>query len=406
MAAYLYRALHPDGAEATGQLEAPSRQEALRRLDLQGLNPLELTAAPAAASARRGLRLWPRRGVAAKVREDFIRQLSSLLAAGVPLARALHLLAYEVGSGDATQYWQGLHKDVLDGCSLAQAMERHPEAFPRVDVAMVRAGETGGFLDLVLKQIAAFQSRDRDLRGRVWGALLYPAILAVLSVAVLIFLMIFFIPRFQGIFTDFGGHLPPLTSAIVAISLGLKHYGLLALIGLTAVALVVQRWFATPAGRLWLEGAILKLPIIGDVAARFAMTRFCRMLGTLTHAGVPLINALHVARESLGNAILSGAVNDAVTRVQHGDRLGTSLATCPRLFPATVVAMITVAEQSGQLGAELVRLADDSEQELDRRLRTAVALAEPVLLFFMAAFVGTIVISMVLPIFAIQDYIK
>jgi len=130
------------------------------------------------------------------------------------------------------------------------------------------------------------------------------------------------------------------------------------------------------------------------------------MLGTLTHAGVPLINALRVARESLGNQILADAVDSAIHRVQQGDRLGASLATCPRLFPATVVAMVTVGEQAGRLGEELIRLGDDSEQELDRRLRAAVALAEPALLFVMAAFVGTIVVGMVLPIFAIQDYIK
>ncbi len=230
--------------------------------------------------------------------------------------------------------------------------------------------------------------------------------LATLCVAVLVFLMVFFIPRFQGIFSDFGAALPPLTRFIVSTSVKLQHYGIFIVLALTLVVALARRYLATERGQLRAEGLTLRLPVVGGLAARFAMTRFCRMLGTLTHAGVPLINALRVARESLGNRILADAVDVAISRVQHGDRLGASLATCPRLFPGAVVAMVTVGEQSGRLGEELIRLADDAEQELDRRLRAAVALAEPALLFVMAGFVGTIVVGMVLPIFAIQDYIK
>lgn len=405
MAAFAYKALRPDGTVTLGHVEAGGRQEALASLDRQGLRPLDLLEGTAATADVPG---WaPRReGVSARAREAFTRQLASLLAAGIPLAQALHLLSHEASERSGRKTWQAVHDDVVDGTSLAQAMGRYPEVFPQVYCAMVKAGETGGFLDVVLRQIADFQSRERELRSRVYGALIYPAVLAVLALAVIIFLMVFFIPRFQGIFSDFGAALPPLTRFIVAVSLLAQHYGLMVAVAGIAAVLLLRRYLVSTPGRRQAERLILRLPVVGALTARFAMVRFCRMLGTLTQAGVPLINALRVARESVANQILADAVGTTIERVQHGDRLGASLAGCPQLFPSTVVAMINVAEQSARLGPELVRLAEDTEQELDRQLRAAVALAEPAMLFVMAGVVGVIVVGMVLPIFAIQEYIK
>jgi type II secretory pathway component PulF len=404
MALFSYKALRADGSVMAGQLEAGGRQEALAALDRQGLRPFDLLEGAAVGAVNRPNGRPVR--VSARALEGFTRQLASLLAASVPLSQALSLLSRESADKAGRAQWRAIHDEVIDGTPLAQAMGRHPQVFPNVYCAMVKAGETGGFLDLVLRQIAEFQSLERELRSKVLGALIYPAVLAGLSVSVLVFLLVFFIPRFEGIFSDFGGALPPLTRGIVSASELLRRHGPVLLLGIGVGVLFLRRYLATVGGRRWREGVTLRLPLLGKVAARFAMTRFCRMLGTLVHAGVPLLNALRVARESLGNEILADAVTTAIERVQHGDRLGASLAACPRLFPASVVAMITVAEQTGRLDEELIRLANDTEKDLDRHLRAAVALAEPALLLVMAAFVGTIVVGMVLPIFAIQDYIK
>lgn len=407
MPAFQYRALRHDGGIGTGQIEAGGRQEALRALEQRGLRPLDLSpAAAATATAPAPAAPVRRKRVPARQLENFMRQLASLLAAGVPLAEGLHLLAAETPEPAARAAWQELRERVMDGTALADAMAMQPQVFPRVHVAMVQAGETGGFLDLVLRQIADFQSRDRDLRGRVLAALVYPAVLLVLCAGVMVFLMIFFIPRFQGVFADFGGNLPPLTVAIIATSMTLKRYGLFVLLGVVAAGGWLRRYLATPEGRWQYEQQLLRLPLTGKVAARFAMTRFTRMLGTLTRSGVPLITALRVARESLGNEVLGAAVDTAIREVQHGGRLGSSLGQCVVLFPASTVAMISVAEQSGRLDEELIRIADESETELDRQLRTAVSLAEPAMLLVMALFIGTIVIGMLLPIFTLQDYIK
>jgi len=289
---------------------------------------------------------------------------------------------------------------------LADAMAKSPETFPRVYTAMVQAGETGGFLDLVLAQIADFQAREKELRSKVMTAMLYPTILLVLALGVLIFLLTFFIPRFQLVFAGFGAALPLPTQIVIGISNGVRSYGIFVGLGLAITGLLLRNWFVSDTGRRTWEGLILRAPVVGPLVAQFAMARFCRMLGTLLGAGVPLVQGLNVARKSIGNQILVDAVAVSIDRVQQGGQLGASLAECQGLFPSSILEMISVAEESGRLDQELIRIANVTEGDLDRELKTAVAFAEPLMLFFIAAFIGTIFISMVLPIFTLQDYIK
>jgi type II secretory pathway component PulF len=218
--------------------------------------------------------------------------------------------------------------------------------------------------------------------------------------------MVFFIPRFQLIFADFHANLPLLTQVIVKTSEVLRSYGLLASLGVGIGAFLVRNWFVSPVGRRSWEGLILRVPALGSLVAQFAMSRFCRMLGTLLGAGVPLINALNVARRSIGNQILVDAVSNSIERVKEGKALGSSLADCRTLFTGSVLEMISVAEESGRLDQELVRIANVTEGDLDRQLKTAVAMAEPLMLFFIAGFIGTIFIGMVMPIFTLQEYVK
>jgi type II secretory pathway component PulF len=322
------------------------------------------------------------------------------------LSRALVILTKEATHPAARQQWKEIHDRVVDGMSLATAMGHSPSTFPRVYVAMVEAGETGGFLDVVLGQIADFQAREKELRSKVMTALLYPTILLVLALGVLVFLLVFFIPRFQTVFTGFGGQLPMLTRMIVGLSEILRSYGFIVLLAVVIGGFMMRAWFVSEAGRRKWEGGILRAPVVGPLVAQFAMARFCRMLGTLLGAGVPLVQALNVGRRSLGNQILVDAVSTSIERVKEGDQLGESLADCRNLFPGSVLEMISVAEESSKLDQELVRIANVTEGDLDRQLKTAVAFAEPLMLFGIAAFIGTIFIGMVIPIFTLQDYIK
>src|SRR5687768_17562546 len=438
MPVFQYKAIQSDGSIAQGEIEANGRSDAFKTMEARGLRPVKLAEAtngrhvakPAEARKRRtepsdkasdkakeatpaaqeetartkfsfgGKKITPR------ALENFTRLLSSLLAAGVPLSRALTILTKEASSPAAAVKWKEIHDLVIDGMSLADATAKSPETFPRVYVAMVEAGETGGFLDVVLAQIADFQAREKEMRGKVVTALLYPVILLALALAVLVFLLVFFIPRFQTIFSGFGAKLPLLTQIIVSVSEFMRTYGLFVLVALMVSGFLIRTWFTSEKGRRVWEGWVLRSPLVGPLVAQFAMSRFCRMLGTLLGAGVPLINGLNVARRSIGNQILVDAVSNSIERVKEGKPLGPSLGECRVLFSGATLEMISVAEESGRLDSELVRIANVTEGDLDRQLKTAVALTEPLMLFFIAAFIGTIFIGMVIPIFSLQDHIK
>jgi type II secretory pathway component PulF len=439
MPTFAYRALGSDGKIAEGELEAGGRADAFKQMEGRGLRPIKLAerngvtakpsskpaakeppkreaakspakagAGPAAAQPALPVQLNFGTGtrISARVLENFTRLLSNLLAAGVPLSRALVILQREAANDVAREKWKEVHDYVVDGMSLADAMARSPDVFPRVYVAMVEAGETGGFLDVVLAQIADFQGREKEMKGKVMTALLYPVVLFCLAMAVVVFLLVFFIPRFQLVFAGFGAKLPLITRMIVGASDFMRSYGLLILLGVLIGGYMLRNWFTSEAGRRVWEGLILRAPMVGPLVAEFAMARFCRMLGTLLGAGVPLINGLNVARRSIGNQILVDAVSSSIDRVKEGKQLGPSLGDCRTLFSGSTIEMISVAEESGKLDAELVRIANVTEGDLDRELKAAVALAEPLMLFFIAGFIGTIFIGMVIPIFSLQDHIK
>ncbi|MCY2925825.1 MAG: type II secretion system F family protein [Planctomycetota bacterium] len=375
MPLFEYTAMDSAGAKAAGSMPAANRSAALAELQGKGLIPVT------------------------------VRELSHLLAGGVSLSRALHILGREAAQPAARRQWQAIHDDVVGGMPLGEAMGKWPRSFPPVQVAMVRAGEAGGFLDVVLAQIAEFRSRERDLKSKVKSALAYPIILCVLAVGVLIFLMTYFIPRFSLIFADFGQALPALTRAIVQVSQFVTRYGLFLAIFAIAGFVLLRRAAQSHRGRRVMEKLLLRTPGVGSVLARFALVRFCRMLGTLLGAGVAMVAALKVARDAIGNQTLADAVTDSIDQVQRGAPLSRSLAACGALFPPSVAEIIAVAEESGRLDEELVRLAGSNEQELDRRLRVLVAMAEPALLFVMAAIVGLVVIGMLLPVFTLQELI-
>ena len=430
MPQFSYKAMQPDGVLTEGTLDASNRQEAMRLVEIRGFKPIRLaetangartSQAPAAArggesgaSDPKGEAAPPftlpwasgKGKITARMLENFTRLLSSLLAAGVPFSRALVILHREAAAPVAKEKWKEIHDLVIDGMSLSNAMARSPETFPRVYVAMVEAGEAGGFLDVVLAQIADFQAREKDIQSKVVTALMYPVILLVLALGVLVFLLVFFIPRFQTVFQGFNAELPLLTQIIVKTSEVVRGYGLFVAVGIVVAVIALRNWFKSEKGRRAWEGFVLRVPTIGPLLAQFAMARFCRMLGTLLGAGVPLINALNVARRSIGNQILVDAVSESIDRVKEGKPLGASLARNRALFPGAIIEMISVAEESSKLDHELLRIANVTEGDLDRQLKTVVALAEPLMLFFIAAFIGTIFIGMVYPIFSLQDHIK
>lgn len=415
MPAFAYTAVTPTGQSRTGNVEADDRGVAITQIEEMGLVPVDV--AQAKGKRRKTFQggngiLGDDAPVEAPKRVsrgrllDFTRQLGNLLAAGVSLSRALDIICRETSHAPSAAQWKAIRKQVVEGTSLADAMASAPRTFPPVYLAMVRAGEAGGFLEVVLKQIADFLVRDRELKSKLGTALIYPLVLAVIAAGVVTFLLAWFIPRFSAIFDEFGQSLPLLTRLVQGASFAVRDYGLFVALGITIIVVAVKQWMASAAGRRAWDDIILKIPGVGAAASRFALVRFSRMLGTLIGAGVPLINALRVAKEAVGNQTLSDALDDAAGQLREGTSLAQSLASCPRLFPASVVEMIAVAEESGRLSEELVRMAGEFESDLDRRLRVLVSLAEPLLLMIMAALVGTIVVGMLLPVFDLWDAIQ
>jgi type II secretory pathway component PulF len=389
------------GRKVAGELSSAGRRAALMQLRARGLTPVSVK--PTEGQPQRQDRRA--RPLSRRATEAFCRELGHLLSAGIPMGRALGILRRQ-GRAATPGVLETIHEDVTGGLPLAEAMGKHPKSFSPVQIAMVQAGEAGGFLDVVLGQIADFQARERDLKGRVRSALAYPAILVTVASGVLIFLLRYFIPRFSRMFRDLGGTLPALTRAIVAVSDAVTQHGLFALLAAALVALLLRQILRTSSGRLARDRAVLRVPVVGALVARLAMVRFCRMLGTLVEAGVPLVSSLRVARQAIGNRVLAETVSGSIEQVVKGGGLARSLASCDRLFPLSVVETLAVAEEAGRLDEELRRLADVHETELDRNLRLAVSLTEPLVLFVMAGLVGMVVIGMLLPIFSLQDLIK
>lgn len=411
MSVFAYTALSKDGRRTTGTLNAESRAAALMQMSRQGLSPVKIDeakdaaaaakkAAAAAASSARGSGKVP-----AKALESFTRELANLLAGGVSLARSLSLLRREASNPNAKKLWSDIHDDVVGGTALADAMAKFPKTFSSVYVAMVRAGEAGGFLDVVLGQISDFRTREQDLKGKVKAAMVYPIVLGILAVGVLIFMLTFFIPRFTPIFAQFGSDLPVLTKMIIALSNVVKNYGLFVAGGVFIAVVLIKRAMATDTGRRRLEVAMLSMPVLGQIISHFALVRFARMLGTLVTAGVPLIASLRVAREAIGNQTLADTVLHAIEEVQRGEALSKALGNSPKLFPPSVVEMIAVAEETARLDKELLRLSLAYEADLDRQLRLLVSIAEPMMLFLMAGVIGTVVIGMLLPLFNLSEVV-
>jgi type IV pilus assembly protein PilC len=402
---YKYNALDPSGKEISSSIDMATREAVIDKLIGDGLTP-SLVEEEKEQDHGYKINLSRAGRVSRAEVEAFTLELANLLSAGVPLSRSLGILSREASSPAARAQWSAIKDSVADGMSLADSFAVWPKSFPPVYVAMVRAGETGGFLDLVLTQIANFQSREKRLVGKIKAAMVYPIILSVLGIMIMIFLMTFFIPRFSSIFKEFGGELPALTLFIVGISNFISKYWIVLFALVAAIVVGFRRAMAKEEGRRVMEGIFLKVPVAGTILARFALVRFCRMLGTLTGASVPLVSSLRVANEAIGNQILSDALDETIKKVQNGSSLSSGMAGCPQLFPPSVVEMVAVAEASGRLDSELVRLSGAYEEELDRRLSMLVAQAEPALLFIMAMLVGTVIMGMLLPIFNLQELIR
>jgi len=423
MAKFNYVAMDSKGKELTGVLDAGDTSAAVARLREQGLFPTSVSEVSAEKKGARGgvasptvtaaqgkkkglggmqIRLPGGGGVKSKVLTAFTRQLATLIDAGLPLLRGLNVLRKQEKNATLQRTLAALTEAVEGGSTFSEALAQHPKIFTRLYVNMVRAGEAGGVLDVTLNRLAEFQEKAQKIKNKVISAMVYPCVVIFVALSILIFLMLFIIPKFEEIFRDLldGEKLPMLTRFVLGISNIVRHNALYVLVIVVAFVVMIKVIGKTAKGRYALDKLKFYSPVVGPLIQKLGIARFTRTLGTLIASGVPILQALNIVRETAGNAMIANAVSRVHDAVKEGERIVQPLEASG-VFPPMVISMVDVGEETGALPDMLMKIADVYDDEVDNAVAALTSLLEPIMIVFLAVVVGTIVIAMFLPLIAL-----
>jgi type II secretory pathway component PulF len=396
MPQFTYTARNADGQDVVGTITAGSKRETLNALAERSLFPIRVEDAK---PARRTFQFQPR--IKASLVATTLSQLADLLQNGVPLLKSLEVLASQTAHPGLTEILESVRDAVAEGGSLDAAMAGHPRVFGELAVSMVRAGSEGAFLEDALRRTADFLELQEELKGRIVGAMFYPAFLAIIGSVITVVLIVFFVPKFAELFERLekeGGGLPLATVILLGLSDFLGRYGVFVLVGLGGLAYWLRGVATSERGRAFVDRWKLKTPLVGKIFLGAAISRFCRVLGTLLTNGVPLLRSLEISSASTGNVVLSTAIRASAENISSGETLAQPLAACG-LFPRSVMAMIAIAEESNNLDKVLVNIADGIDRKTSRQLDTMVRLVEPVMLLMMGLVIGFVMVALLLPVF-------
>ncbi|HEX5863030.1 MAG TPA: type II secretion system F family protein [Casimicrobiaceae bacterium] len=408
MPVYRYKAVNASGDVAAGELDAANESEIVDRLRDQGLMPMQVVAAAgdrstAAKSTQR--RSW---FVARRVTRDhvlaFTGELATLLHAGLPLDRALEILIGLAAAPPVAVLLQTIRDSVRGGKSLSQALDMHREVFSRFYVNIVRAGEAGGALGVVLTRLSETMERNKELRESVKAALIYPTILVCVAVASVMVLLVWVVPQFQQTFAQAGKALPLPTQVVIVVGTGLRKYWWLIAIIVAAVVWLIRRRLARPEVRFRWDGRLLRLPLLGDLLAKVEVARLARTLATLLANGVTLLAGLSIVKDTMTNSVLASALDGVVTRLREGKGFGRPLIETG-LYPRLATQMILVGEESGRLEEMLQRVANVYDREVQMAVRRFLAVLEPVLILSLAVLIGGIVLSILVGVMAMSELV-
>jgi type IV pilus assembly protein PilC len=423
MPVFSYTAVDSSGTQKTGTVNAANAQEASSQIKAMGLFPTAVVEGAKAAAAMGGstakfssknLTLFGSRKVKAKSLMIFTRQLATLIDAGLPLLRSLRTLLKQEKHPGLKAAMTNLAESVEAGNTFSEALAQHPKIFNKLYVNMVKAGELGGVLEVVLRRLAEFQEKSQKIRGKVISAIAYPIVVLGITVAILAFLLLFIVPKFEKIFADMlsGKPLPVLTQVVIDFSRFVQYLcwppsispGALPIpyLPLTIAILVIgwKLFAASTAGAILLDRFKLHMPVFGDLVTKTSIARFSRTLGTLVSSGVPILQALSITKETAGNFVIA----DALTKVHEAVKEGESMVApleASGLFPPMVISMIQVGEETGQLPEMLTKVADVYEEEVDVAVAGLTSILEPFMIVFLALVVGTIVVALFLPLVSI-----
>ena len=409
MAAQTFLAVYKDrqGKEKNLRLKASDLASAKRSLRQRGIIPVSLSSDTTGnEKVRQGLSLSLEKVPAVKDKAVFASQMAALVSAGVPIVRSLEILAEQQKLPMFKRALLRISKDVNQGSSLGAALRRWPKVFDNLSVAMVEAGEAGGVLEEVLKRLAKLLEDNAKLQNQIRGALGYPVTVLVIAIGVFLGMTIFLIPTFAGIFEDLGAELPAFTQLMVDLSALLRSSFSLLLFGsLLLLIWLIKRAYGTQVGRRRIDGLTLKLPLFGDLIRKTATAQCCRTFSSLTRAGVPILMALDIVRDTVGNRVLSEAIEASKNEVQQGGTLSLALQR-RKVFPTMAVSMLVIGEESGGVDAMLSKVADFYEDEIAATVKAMTAMLEPAMIVIVGGIVGSILLAMYLPMFSVFDNIK
>jgi len=421
MPRFNYVALDARGQEASGLLEAVSSSAAISQLrqagyfptsvieeaiaGRDGKEPRQRTAKAARTTksgAKKGIVLFQRRKVKSKILMIFTRQLATLIDSGLQLLRSLNVLEKQERDKVLKKTIDKLADAVQSGSTFSDALAAHPKIFNDLYVNMIKAGEVGGVLELVLTRLSEFQEKAAKIKNKVISAMVYPVIVMTMAVGILCFLLVFIVPRFEVIFHDLLGDkpLPPVTRFVLGVSGAMKEHGLI-LLGVVVMIVVMYNVIGrTRKGRLAIDIFKLRMPLSGNLNRKTAISRFARTLGTLVTSGVPILQALNITRETAGNS----AIAQAIARVHDSVKEGESIVQpmeASKAFPPMVVSMVDVGEETGKLPEMLLKVADVFDDEVDNAVAALTSMLEPIMIVFLAVIVGTIVLALFTPLISI-----
>ncbi|MBE2282352.1 MAG: type II secretion system F family protein [Prosthecobacter sp.] len=413
MPKFHYIALDQNGQETAGDLDAASEADAINQLRQSGLYPTSVAAegqGQAAAikkrakSSTKGKAKVVKVGANAKVKSKslmiFTRQLATLIDSGLPLLRGLTVLGRQEPNLVMKATINTLADNVQTGSTFSESLQQYPRIFNKLYINMVKAGELGGVLELVLNRLAEYQEKAQKLKNKIVAAMVYPIIVMCIAAAIMVFLMMVIVPRFETIFEDMLGSkdkLPELTKWVIGFSRNMFEYKWYLLGGLISVITGWRAIAATKGGRRWIDRTKLKLPLFGDVQRKTAISRFTRTLGTLVTSGVPILQALNITRDTAGNTIVSDAITKVHDAVKEGESMVAPLESSG-VFPPMVISMVDVGEETGQLPEMLLKIADVYEDEVDNSVSALTSMLEPLMIVVLALVVGVIVMALFLPL--------
>jgi len=402
MAAYVFQAVDLAGTPAKGEVEAASKQAVADQLKARGLIVVDIK--DKGGSKEISLAFLER--VKAAELTIMSRQLATMVSSGMTLLRALYVLEAQTEAKKLKETLVAVRKDVEAGLQFSAALERHPKVFSPLYVSMVRAGETGGMLEESLTRTADQLEKDDSLRRQVKAAMIYPSVIMSFAIVVLLALIAFLVPVFVNIFKDFGGKLPVITQVTVTMSDLLTKRWYFLLVGVIAVAVGFAKWKKSTRGRAQWDAFRLRIPFkIGDIVQKVALARWSRTLASLTSAGVPILQALEITGKTAGNTVIERSMGAVIDSVKSGGSISVPLREAP-VFPGMVVSMVGVGEETGALDTMLSKIADFYDDEVEAAVKALTSILEPVMIIFVGAMVGFIVIAMYMPMFKVYDAIK